>query len=946
MAAAPACIERQRDRTTASDHLFLGVATECPRLERIMSEKTPFAEMPPTFDAARYMSAYPDVAQSGLDPRYHYEKYGKLLERDPAPRNDTAPVRPLRPTGAWGVSEPATLDAIFAQGPIPLADEVRHPELVSIIVPNYNKERWLGRAIHSALSQVGVEFELIVVDDGSTDGSVALAQRLAVDLPNVHVISLLRNFGCYYARNIGVLHACGTFITILDSDDIMSLDRIARQIDTLKSMPGAVASRCAHRSWTADLRMPISSPKPCEASLLWRRSILDRVGWYDSVRFGGDAEFRLRLQRTYGNGAVIDLPDELYFARATQESLTTREGSQVFAVEQGVLTAAISPVRKDYADAFTAWQEANMPTPEGRASAMRIEFPQVDRPFLLGGPGQNASPSLGQKRVGTMTSFPARRESLKATLVTILPQLDELMLYLNGYDEVPDFAEDPKIRVTLGGATGGDLWDNRKYCSFPKGGDAYVLVLDDNLIYPPDYAAWMIHYVEMLGRTCVVGAHGAIFPEQDHGDVKERPASHFQDHHPGQFVDVVSTGSAVWHNSTLQLSLNDFGGPGICDARLAEAAARQEVPLFCVPRPRDWLQTYERSEQSPLDEARQEPELCSGTYDRIIAPVRQGGHIRRRMEAHLALGYDADTLASAGISLREVEPPPNLEVIPQRRGITTVAAPGRPAAQRPEEPIRFHIIVNGWNCHNYVDSCLRSIAEQRPGPFSYAITLVDDGSDDGTYQKLAGSPLLPSARLFRISENAGPAFTRHVGIRSVDDPNVIVVLVDMDDALEPDALRVVAQRYLRNRDCLMTLGNWHDQYGQRNPQPFYTAEEIDGQLIREVELFNATALRTFRRWLYDAVTEEDLLDQHGRWLETCTDVALMYPLLDQCWSWEVEFIQDPIYRYTRQHKAGTLARFGKPHKVERLAWLKAKPPKPRTVRLPRSSAHETDPGLS
>src|SRR5690606_32369447 len=123
--------------------------------------------------------------------------------------------------------------------------------------------------------------------------------------------------------------------------------------------------------------------------------------------------------------------------------------------------------------------------------------------------------------------------------------------------------------------------------------------------------------------------------------------------------------------------------------------------------------------------------------------------------------------------------------------------------------------------------------------------------------------------------------------------------------------------------CLMTIGNWHDQDGKINPQRFYTPDEINNQAVRSVELFNATALRTFRRKLYDAVHPEDLKDQDGNWLETCTDVAIMYPLLDQCWSDEVEFIEQPIYRYTRRHSRGTLARFGKPHKVERLAYLKA-----------------------
>ena len=94
-------------------------------------------------------------------------------------------------------------------------------------------------------------------------------------------------------------------------------------------------------------------------------------------------------------------------------------------------------------------------------------------------------------------------------------------------------------------------------------------------------------------------------------------------------------------------------------------------------------------------------------------------------------------------------------------------------------------------------------------------------------------------------------------------------------------------------------------------------------------MFNATHLRTFKRKLYNAIQEKDLKDQNGQWLEVCTDVALMYPLIDQCWANEIEFIEEPIYRYTRSHGNGTLARYGKPYKVERLEFLKSKPPKKR-----------------
>jgi glycosyltransferase involved in cell wall biosynthesis len=225
--------------------------------------------------------------------------------------------------------------------------------------------------------------------------------------------------------------------------------------------------------------------------------------------------------------------------------------------------------------------------------------------------------------------------------------------------------------------------------------------------------------------------------------------------------------------------------------------------------------------------------------------------------------------------------------------------------------------------------CLRSVAQQVPASYTFDVTLIDDQSTDGTFEELARTTILPHAKLIRITENTGPAHARHIGISAIKDPNAVVVLLDMDDALEPHALSVVAKCYRDNPDCLLTIGNWHDQNGKINPQCFYTAEEIDSQRIREVELFNASPLRTFRRHLYDAVEISDLLDQQGKWLETCTDVALMYPLIDQCRSNEVMYIHEPIYRYTRKHSGGTLARFGKAHKVERLKWLKSKTPKAR-----------------
>jgi glycosyltransferase involved in cell wall biosynthesis len=884
------------------------------------------------FNAILYARHYPDVALSGLSPKDHYERYGRLLGRDPAPNALTLRVVESEPQ-----ENPALLDRHYALGPIESNDPIVHEELVSIIIPSYNNEKWISRSINSALSQIGVKVEVLVVDDGSTDGSVSVASKISNDRPEVQVISLLRNFGCYYARNIGVMNSKGKYITIIDSDDIMPTDRILRQMNALKDASDAMACRGQQRRWSSDYLEALSELKPGENSLLWKREVLEDIGWYDAVRYSGDIEFRQRIETHFGPQSVITLPDEIYFTRTLSDSLATSKKSGVYVFEGGVLESKMSPPRLKYAENFGEWHKSARSPSQEKPGKSYVGFPLSKRPFSLGNADQNASASLGQRMVGTMASFPARKDVLKTSIASVLPQLDELILYLNDYDDAPEFTRHPKIRVVRSQDAVGDLRDNGKFYNLPQDDNAYIFTLDDDLIYPPDYVARMVHSIEMLGRTSIVGVHGVIFPLKDFNDLSQRTVFTFYRKSKGNFVDLLGTGTAAWHSSTLKIGLGDFQTKGVCDLWFAVAAARRNIPFYSVPRTNQWLRENTRSEVSLWNEAKKRPEKYFDTYHAHLAVELEKGSTRCWMESHLSRGFDSDTLGAAGIEILSAKTSTPPVPVASRRSLVFKGLPDPEPACPANGPVHFHIVINGWNCREYVPSCLRSIAIQQPGDYTYETTLVDDGSHDGTYERLAASTILPDARLIRIPINMGPAYARHVGITDIPDPDTVVVLVDMDDALEPQALRIVADRYRTNPACLMTIGNWHDQNGKRNPQDFYSAEEIDGQTLREVELFNATHLRTFRRALYDAINPEDLLDQHGKWIETCTDVALMYPLLDQCWSNEVEFISEPIYRYNRQHGSGTLARFGKPHKVERLAWLKAKPKKPRLNPEPTGS---------
>lgn len=104
----------------------------------------------------------------------------------------------------------------------------------SVIMPVYNVETYLGAAIESVLGQTFQDFELIIVDDGSTDGSAAIYS--AYHDPRIRVVKQ-QNRGLAGARNAGIREASGAFIGLLDSDDLWRPEKLAAHIRHLKENP-------------------------------------------------------------------------------------------------------------------------------------------------------------------------------------------------------------------------------------------------------------------------------------------------------------------------------------------------------------------------------------------------------------------------------------------------------------------------------------------------------------------------------------------------------------------------------------------------------------------------------------------------------------------------------------------------------------------------------------
>ena len=107
--------------------------------------------------------------------------------------------------------------------------------LVSVVMPVYNGEKWLGEAIESILAQTFADFELLIVDDGSRDNSAKIIRVYEQRDPRIRFFQLERNSGTAFARNYCIKAANGTFVTYLDCDDISLPERLRKQVDFLES---------------------------------------------------------------------------------------------------------------------------------------------------------------------------------------------------------------------------------------------------------------------------------------------------------------------------------------------------------------------------------------------------------------------------------------------------------------------------------------------------------------------------------------------------------------------------------------------------------------------------------------------------------------------------------------------------------------------------------------
>ncbi len=246
--------------------------------------------------------------------------------------------------------------------------------LVSVIMPVYNGEKYLAEAIDSILAQTFTDFELLIVDDGSTDSSAEIIRAYAAQDSRIRSFRLAENSGSSTARNRGLSAAKGDYVTLMDCDDISVETRLQQQVSFLNANPEIGAVGGCGRAVSGDLAIQYfrqDSPQThalsvmnvfcgdgfVQASIMYRREFLVSVDGYEaSLSFSEDLDLVLRLLFET-RIKFANLPEDLLIFRRHAGSKTMRHRKSAVTASRELRRPALErlcncPVQMETIDRF------------------------------------------------------------------------------------------------------------------------------------------------------------------------------------------------------------------------------------------------------------------------------------------------------------------------------------------------------------------------------------------------------------------------------------------------------------------------------------------------------------------------------------------------------------------------------------------------------------------
>ena len=193
--------------------------------------------------------------------------------------------------------------------------------LVSVVIPVFNGERFLREAVESVLAQKYSPLEIIMVDDGSTDGTADVARSLPETVRYLHQ----SNQGPAAARNRGIEHAQGSLIAFADADDLWPEDKLALQLPYLMRDPaaeivmGRIQQVLLSETGAENFAEPAFSVNL--GSAIIRKSVFERVGLFDeTMRYSEDVDWFMRARE--GGAAIVTIDAVTLLYRQHDQNMT------------------------------------------------------------------------------------------------------------------------------------------------------------------------------------------------------------------------------------------------------------------------------------------------------------------------------------------------------------------------------------------------------------------------------------------------------------------------------------------------------------------------------------------------------------------------------------------------------------------------------------------------
>lgn len=212
-------------------------------------------------------------------------------------------------------------------------------DLISIVLPTYNGEKYLRESLDSILAQSYTNWELIIVNDASSDSTLEIAKEYANKDKRISVISNQSNQKLPKSLNIGFANAKGAYLTWSSDDNLYKPKALEKMLNALKSNPDSSMAHCDMDLIDEDGKVMHEIIVDCSprtllevnntigSCFLYTKAIADKIGGYDDKQFlVEDYDYWLRIAL---NGKIITLHENLYAHRSHKDSLTTTKFHKV-----------------------------------------------------------------------------------------------------------------------------------------------------------------------------------------------------------------------------------------------------------------------------------------------------------------------------------------------------------------------------------------------------------------------------------------------------------------------------------------------------------------------------------------------------------------------------------------------------------------------------------------